>query len=256
MRQFVGMFCVWGVLEATTAGAGEQRVPLLYGPTYSTSDPLGLRLVRLCREQVLEPMAQQIRQEVQRHYTPRHLERLLAGGDVETRRAAAFGIGLIGDAHSQPAVADALHDPDPEVCRRAEAASWQVWSRLGTAEQQTRLAGVRELIRAQELQDAVAQVSLLIETSPEYAEGWNQRALTYYQLQRYRDAIPDCNRTLELNPHHFGAVAGLAQCHMRLQEYPQALEAFQRTVKLHPNMPGLKEQITVLAGLVKQPGSM
>jgi len=96
-------------------------------------------------------------------------------------------------------------------------------------------------------------VSLMVWTVPQDAEGWNQRELTYYQLQTYRDAIPDCNRALELNPYHFGAAAGLAQCHMRLEEYPQALEAFQRTVKLHPNMPGLKAQINVLVGMVKKP---
>ncbi|MES2791708.1 MAG: tetratricopeptide repeat protein [Planctomycetota bacterium] len=253
MRQLAGVFCIGIGLLAGTLCAGEQPAALLEKSPLPTSDPLGLRLVRLCRDQVLQPMAEQIRLEMQRHYSPRHLEQLLAGGDVETRRAAALGIGLVGDTYSQFAVATALHDPDLEVCRRAEAASWQVWMRLGTQDQQTRLVRVQELIRAQELHDAVAQVSLLIQTSPEYAEAWNQRALTYYQMQRYRDAIPDCHRALQLNPLHFGASSGLAQCHMRLNELPQALDAFQLTVKLHPNMPGLKEQISVLTTMVKAP---
>lgn len=253
MRQSVGIFCVCLGLIAGAVRAGEQPAELLRTSAQPTVDPLGLRLVRLCRENVLQPMADHIRQEMQRHYSPRHLERLLAGGDVETRRAAAVGLGLIGDSASQSAVSLALHDPDLEVCRRAEAASWQVWIRLGSPEQQARLMRVQELIRAQELHDAVAQVSLLIETSPDYAEAWNQRAITYYHMQRYRDAIPDCHRALELNPLHFGASSGLAQCHMRLNEFPQALDAFQMTAKLHPNMPGLKEQISVLRGLVKTP---
>ncbi len=253
MRRLSGVICVSVGLLAGIVCAGEQPAPLLERTPQPTSDPLGLRLVRLCREHVLQPMAQHIRQEMERHYSPRHLERLLAGGDVETRRAAALGIGLIGDSSSQVAVANAMHDPDPEVIRRAEAASWQVWIRLGTPEQQARLARVQELIRAQELQDAIAQVSLLIQTSPDYAEAWNQRALTYYHMQRYRDAIPDCHRALELNPLHFGASSGLAQCHMRLNEFPQALDAFQMTAKLHPTMPGLKEQISVLTSMIKTP---
>ncbi len=253
MRQRTGVLCLWLGLWSGTVCAGEQPPPLLERSPQPTSDPLGLRLVRLCREHVLRPMAEHIRQEMQRHYSPRHLERLLAVGDVETRRAAALGIGLVGDADSQSAVATALHDPDLEVCRRAETASWQVWIRLGTPEQQIRLVRVQDLIRAQELHDAVAQVSLLIQTSPDYAEAWNQRALTYYQMQRYRDAISDCQRTLELNPWHFGAASGLAQCHMRLDELPQALNAFQQTAKLNPNLPGLQEQITFLMGKVKTP---
>lgn len=253
MRQRAGFLCLFAGLWVGSVGAGEQPAPLLERSPQPTSDPLGLRLVRLYREHVLRPMAQHIRQEMERHYSPRHLERLLAVGDLETRRAAAVGIGLIGDADSQVSVASALHDPDLEVCRRAETASWQVWIRLGSLEQQTRLVRVQELIRVQELHAAVAQVSLLIQTAPEYAEAWNQRALTYYQMQRYRDAISDCQRTLELNPLHFGAASGLAQCHMRLNELPQALNAFQLTVQLNPNLPGLQEQIAVLTSMIKTP---
>ncbi len=252
MRQLTAVLSVSLGLVAGSLYAGEQPALLLERSALPTSDPLGLRLVRLYREHILQPMAQHVRQEMQRYYSPRHLECLLAGGDVETRRAAAVGIGLIGDVDSQVAVATALHDPDPEVCRRAEAASWQVWIRLGTPEEQSRLIRVQELIRAQELYDAVTQVSLLIQNSPDYAEAWNQRALTYYQMQRYRDAIVDCQRALELNPHHFGASAGLAQCHMRLNELPQALDAFQLTAKLHPTFPGLQEQIAVLTREVKK----
>ena len=253
MRQLARVLCLSAGLWSGIVCAGEQPAALLERSPQPTADPLGLRLVRLYRDQVLQPMTQHIRQELERHYSPRHLERLLAGGDVETRRAAAVGIGLVGDEYSTVAVSTALHDPDPEVCRRAEAASWQVWIRLGTPEQQSRLVRVQELIRAQELHDAVTQVSLLIQNSPDYAEAWNQRALTYFQMQRYRDAIPDCHRALELNPQHFGAASGLAQCHMRLNELPEALDAFEMTVKLHPTMPGLKEQITVLTSMVKKP---
>ncbi len=252
MRLQVGLICLWCWAWAGTLCAGEQPAALLIPPGRPVTDPLGLRLVRLCREQVLQPMAQHIRQELQRHYSPRHLERLLASGDAETRRAAAMGIGLIGDAQSTSVVATALHDPDLEVCHRAEAASWQVWARLGSSDDQTRLIRVKESIRAQELHDAVSQVSLLIQNSPDYAEAWNQRALTYYQMHRYRDAIPDCRRALELNPYHFGASSGLAQCHLRLNELPQALDALQMTAKLHPTMPGLQEQITVLAGMMNK----
>lgn len=251
MRRQVGLICLWCWAVTGIVCAGEQPAPLLHPAGVPAMDPLGLRLVRLCREHYLRPMAQHVRQELQRLYSPRHLERLLASGDEETRRAAVLGIGLIGDAQCQSIVASAMHDPDAEVCKRAEAASWQVWARMGSADDQLRLVRVKESIQAQELHDAVAQVSLLIQNSPDYAEAWNQRALTYYQLRRYRDAIPDCRRALELNPYHFGASSGLAQCHLRLNELPAALEALQLTAKLHPTMPGLQEQITVLAGMIK-----
>lgn len=252
MRQWIAVISLcWGA-GTNPVCAGEHPVPLLQPIGKSDSDPLGLRLARLCREQVLRPMAQHIRHEVQRHYSPRQLERLMASGDVETRRAAAFFIGLVGDARSASVLASGMHDPDPEVCHRAEVASWQVWQRMGSAEDQARLIQIKESFQSQELHDAVSQASLLIQTSPDYAEAWNQRAMTYYELKRYRDAIPDCRRALELNPYHFGAASGLAKCYLKLDELPAALDALQMTAKLHPNMPGLQEQIVVLSSMMKK----
>ena len=252
MRLRTGIICLCCWAVPLMACAGEQLNTALLRAGDSNSDPLGLRLVRICRERFVQPLAQQIRHELQRHYSAEQLERLLASGDAETRRAAALAIGVIGNANCATAVATALHDPDPGVCRQAETASWQIWARLGSSEDQLRLLKIKDAIRAEELQDAVTQVSLLIQTSPDYAEAWNQRALAYYQMNRYRDAIPDCRRALELNPYHFGASSGLAQCHLRLNELPEAMDALQLTAKLHPSMPGLQEQISVLEGRMKK----
>lgn len=252
MRRWIAIISLCFGAGTSSLCAGEHQAELLHPIGKPSTDPLGLRLVRLCREQVLRPMGQHIRQEVQRHYSPRHLEGLMASGDAETRRAATFGIGLIGDAQSASVIASAMHDPDAEVCHRAEAASWLVWERMGSVDDQVRIVRIKHSIKSQDLQDAISQASLLVQVSPDYAEAWNQRALAYYQLRRYRDAIPDCLRALELNPYHFGASSGLAQCHLRLDELPQALDALEVTAKLHPSMPGLQEQIVVLSSMMKK----
>lgn len=209
-------------------------------------DPLGVDLIRLCHDSVAQPMVEQLRKEVQRIYSPRHLERLLACGNVETRRAAVLAIGLIGDTHSQVATATALRDPDEDVRMRAEQACRQIWVRLGTSEQQVKLARIRDTARNQDMADASVQASSLIRTAPEYAEAWNERAILYFQADRYADAISDCRRALELNPYHFGAASGMAQCHLRLNQIPEAIDAFKLTAKLHPRLPGLSEQIGIL----------
>lgn len=245
--------CCWVALflNISTASlvlqAEERSVPVLFAEETSAPDPLGIRLVRLFREHVLHPLTDHVKQEIARQYSPRHLARLLASAHAETRRAAVYAIGVIGDVQSQTEVALALHDPDEAVSQQAETSSWQIWVRMGSLEQQYRLNRIREYIEVQDFQAALAQVSLLIETSPEYAEAWNQRAIAYFQMQRFREAIPDCRRALELNPYHFGAASGLAQCHLRLNEIPEALDALRLTAKLHPRMPGVQEQITLLA---------
>jgi tetratricopeptide (TPR) repeat protein len=241
-----GVACVIFLTLANHVLAGGGPGQLLDEATHSSTDPLGVRLVRLCREHVAQTVAQQLRQEVQQVYSPRHLERLLACGNVETRRAAAFGIGLIGDARSQTPIATALRDPDVDVRISAELACRQIWARMGSAEQQEKLARIQEAAQNQEFSSAAAQAGSLIRTAPDYAEAWNERAKIYFQMNRDADSIADCQRALELNPYHFGAASGMAQCYLRLNQIPEAIAAFKLTAKLHPRLPGLEEQIQVL----------
>lgn len=231
---------------ASDVHAGGLPGLLVQEATHSTSDPLGVRLVRLCREQVAQPVSQELRDELQQLYSARHLERLLACGNTETRRAAVFGIGLIGDSRSQASVATALRDPDADVRLRGEQAFREIWARLGTSEQQAKLAQIKDTARNQEFSSAAAQASLLIRVAPDYAEAWNERAMIYFQMNRFTDSIADCRRVLELNPYHFGAASGLAQCHLRLNQDSDAIAALKLTAKLHPRLPGLDEQIKVL----------
>lgn len=246
MVHHAGIACVILITLASHLEGGELPGQLFQEAAHVSSDPLGVRLVRLCGAQVSQPVAQQLRTEVQKLYSPRHLERLLACGNVETRRAAAFGIGLIGDAQSQAAIATALRDPDADVRIQAERACRQIWARLGTPDQQGKLAQIQESARNQEYSSAAAQAILLVHSAPEYAEAWNERAMIYFQTNRYAESISDCRHVLELNPYHFGAASGLAQCHLRLNQIPEAIEALKLTAKLHPRLPGLEEQISVL----------
>lgn len=251
MLNQAGVAGILFIALASQVHAGGLQGQLYQETAQFTADPLGVRLIRLCRDSVAQPMVEQLRQEVQQVYSPRHLERLLACGNVETRRAAVFAIGLIGDTHSQVATATALRDPDEDVRMRAEQACRQIWVRLGTSEQQSKLARIRDAARIQDMAEAATQASSLIRTAPEYAEAWNERAILYFQADRYADSISDCRRVLELNPYHFGAASGMAQCHLRLNQIPEAIDAFKLTAKLHPRLPGLEEQIAVLEQATK-----
>lgn len=85
-------------------------------------------------------------------------------------------------------------------------------------------------------EDAVRLFSEVIERAPDFAEGWNRRATTYYLLGRYRESLADIERVLELEPRHFGALAGRGLCFQRLGKPRAALEAFEAALKYNPYM--------------------
>jgi len=246
MIRQAGFACALFAALVRPLAAAELPERLLQESSKATSDPLGLNLVRLCRDQVSGSISPTLQQELLRVYSPRQLERLLAYGNVETRRAAVIGIGLIGDVQSQSPISIALRDSDSDVRRLAENSCRQIWARLATVDDRLKLEKIQEAARNQEFHSAAAQASLLIQNSPHYAEAWNERAILYYQMNRFTDSIQDCRQTLELNPYHFGAASGMAQCHLRMNQIPEAIAAFKLTAKLHPRLAGLDEQIAVL----------
>jgi hypothetical protein len=89
MLNQAGVAGILFIALASQVHAGGLQGQLYQETAQFTADPLGVRLIRLCRDSVTQPMVEQLRQEVQQVYSSRHLERLLACGNVETRRAAA-----------------------------------------------------------------------------------------------------------------------------------------------------------------------
>jgi tetratricopeptide (TPR) repeat protein len=53
---------------------------------------------------------------------------------------------------------------------------------------------------------AIGHLTALPDDAPEFAEGWHQRASTYFQMDRYGLAMHDLERALHLNPDNFQAI--------------------------------------------------
>jgi tetratricopeptide (TPR) repeat protein len=210
------------------------------------SDPLGIQLGRRFAMALRSKTPQDCAPYIRRTFTPDQLEELLCVGHVEARRAAAFGLGLTADFRSAPIIAKGVTDPDPEVRRLAQEASWNIWKRAGTPDQQARLELASRKIARNELTAAVFDLTILISQAPAFAEAYNQRAIALFQLQRFADSAEDCRRALELNPYHFGAAVGMAQCFMRINRVEAAYEAFLITERLNPYLPGIQEQVETL----------
>jgi tetratricopeptide (TPR) repeat protein len=127
----------------------------------------------------------------------------------------------------------------------AEQASWQIWSRSGDADVDELFAlGLRQMRTDPET--AVATYSRIIETRPDFAEGWNKRATLYYMMGRLDESLKDCDEVMKRNPYHFGALSGYGQIYLRLEKYERALDYFMRALKVNPNMDSVRELVRQL----------
>jgi len=130
----------------------------------------------------------------------------------------------------------ALRGEDPALVARAEAALWQIWCRSGIPEVDRLLGDGVEAMERQELGEAIALFTRVIERAPDFAEGWNKRATARYLAEDYAGSVSDCRETLARNAHHFGALSGQGLCHMALGQHREAATLFRRCLAVHPHL--------------------
>lgn len=147
------------------------------------------------------------------------------------------------DPRAIPHLKAALHDDAPAVRQAAEAGIWTMWHQSGNAEWDGLLHEGIALMQRPELEEAVKKFTELIESAPQFAEGYNKRATVLYLLKEFDKSIRDCEATLRLNPDHFGALSGAGLCYLGLKRYRDALTYFRRAIKVNPNMDTIQQYI-------------
>jgi len=145
-----------------------------------------------------------------------------------------------------------LRGDDPARAARAAAVLWEMWHQSGRQELDAMLLEGIEAMQRGELEAAEGTFTRLIETAPQFAEGWNKRATVRYMAKEYAASIADCRETLARNPNHFGALSGQGLCYMALTEYRQAADSFRRALAVHPHLESGRENLrTALNEVVK-----
>ncbi len=186
-------------------------------------------------------------------YTIGTLERLAQFGPRDARRAATLALGLIADFASNATLGKSLSDEDRGVRLLAENGIRDLWYRDGTVDHRRRLNNLIRLNCAGQFEKVIRQATALIEEVPWFAEGWNQRAIAYFQACDFRNSANDCQQTLELNPYHFGAAVGMGQCYLELNDGWAALECFRRAIRLNPGLESVRLQIDHLQRALEEP---
>jgi tetratricopeptide (TPR) repeat protein len=184
--------------------------------------------------------------DISHHYTLATLDRLMQLGAAATRRAATLAISFLGDYRSNAILGRALHDTDRVVRLLAENSIRDLWYRDGTGEQQHRLQAIIRFNNEERFALAARESSQLIYEADWFAEVWNQRAIAYYQLQRYSESIRDCREAMKRNPFHFAAAVGMGHCYLEMSDGLAALECFRWALQVNPGMENVRAQVGYL----------
>ena len=85
---------------------------------------------------------------------------------------------------------------------------WNIWSTHPTQKQLTQsLVKGSDLISKGELEAAYKIFSIIINSDPDWVEGWNKRATVLYLMGRYEDSLSDIDEVLKRESRHFGALS-------------------------------------------------
>jgi tetratricopeptide (TPR) repeat protein len=171
---------------------------------------------------------------------------------VEARRSAVSTLAERGIMDDLPVLVRTLRDPDALVRALSERALWQVWSRSGDEETDRLLAIGIEQMAARDSEAAVETFTRVIERRPQFAEGWNKRATTYYLLGDYARSLADCDEVMKRNPYHYGALSGYGMIYLQLGEPEKALAWFERALAVNPNLPQVEQTVEMLRRLLIQ----
>lgn len=120
------------------------------------------------------------------------------------------------------------------AARVIENRIWQNWVIGPNTEATNLLAKAMERRRAYDFAGSLEILNKVIEKTPDWAEGWNQRAFVHFLREEFDKSLEDADRAIELEPNHFGALAGKAQILMSQGRTKLGQKALRRAIKLHP----------------------
>ncbi|WP_233192676.1 hypothetical protein [Acidimangrovimonas sediminis] len=162
----------------------------------------------------------------------------LPGGDAQAGRAP-------GEAPEPDTtkLLNELKSDDPSVWRKAQSDLLRAWSSSGSASMDLLLARGKAAIETNHTDAAIAHLTALIDHAPGFAEGYNLRAMAYYQAGLFGPALSDIGKTLELNPKQFGALAGLGMILEGSGFDKKALEAYKASAAIDPHQSRVNDAI-------------
>lgn len=159
---------------------------------------------------------------------------LLAGGAASARADQT-------DKRLDGLFAGLKQTQDPTVGTRLTEQIWEIWLEPKDEKARDLLAKGMAAMNDDQFDVALDDFNRLVDTAPDFAEGWNRRATLLYLMGEYDASVRDIERTLQLEPRHFGALSGLGLIYLQLGDDQSALKSFKRALEINPHLPGARD---------------
>ena len=118
--------------------------------------------------------------------------------------------------------------------RAIEQRIWTFWLRAPDAASQRLLDASKAAQLEFNYGAALRALGQLIERAPDYAEGWNQRAIVLFLMGAYDDSLVAIEQTLKREPKHFAALAGKGIILLMQGHDAQGQAALREALKINP----------------------
>ena len=128
---------------------------------------------------------------------------------------------------------------------------WRIWVESGRRDIDDLMTEGTRSLNLGDLPKALDRFDQIVARAPNFAEGWNKRAMVYYLMGNFDASVGDIERTLVLEPRHFGALSGLGLIYMSLGKNRAALRAFRKTLEINPHLPAVRERVDELQKKLK-----
>ncbi len=122
-----------------------------------------------------------------------------------------------------------------EEATSIEEEVWDAWLVSGSPTVDVLMKRGLEYQQQQDLEGARDAFDRVIALKPDYAEGWNRRAVLFFNDGKYDEAIADLESALTCEPRHFGAWIGLAMIFESIDRPDAALKAYEKALAIHPH---------------------
>lgn len=131
----------------------------------------------------------------------------------------------------------------PADLSRIEIEIWRIWLDSGDATLDAVMADGIRAMNGGDHAGALVSFNVLVESAPDFAEGWNKRATLYWLMGDFEASVADIDATLALEPRHFGALSGLAMIRLAQRRHQDAYDALRRMLAVHPHAEGARRQL-------------
>lgn len=136
-----------------------------------------------------------------------------------------------------------LQTDDPAMIQVIESRIWSIWFEHPNDDLERLMVIGTQHMNGRQFPEALLVFSQVIESFPDYAEGWNKRATLYFMVGNLDASIADIEQTLALEPRHFGALSGLGLVYLQQEQLVKARDAFRNLIEVHPNSPNAKRNL-------------